>query len=167
MLWCFMVRFVGKIRRDYEEKVIKLRDKQASIIFLISLIILEPVGIGVALISNSTADLYKLIFYGIIILILILLLFVTTKFKINFFEWDFDITIDNEIIKIVWNHQNGVVTTKPINKIKKVVDYGAYYYLFVFRWEASHGIICQKDLLVEGSLEEFEKIFAGKIKKNS
>ncbi len=104
--------------------------------------------------------------FGLIIIVFIVIFILTnrkTKIKI---EWDFDIIIENEMITINCRHQiNGVIATKPIKKIKKVVDFGEYYYLYVCRWDASNGIICQKDLLIEGSLEEFEKLFEGKIQR--
>ena len=46
--------------------------------------------------------------------------------------------------------------------VKKVLDYGEFYeFRFYFPW--CFGVICQKDLLVEGTIEEFEQFFDGKI----
>lgn len=52
--------------------------------------------------------------------------------------------------------------TRPLNSVKKIVNTGGQF-LFVFYNPKRTDIICQKDHLVEGTLEEFENIFAGKI----
>lgn len=76
------------------------------------------------------------------------------------FRWEFHITIDEE--KIVeecplWPKP----VEKPIKKIKRVLDYEDCYY--VIYGDMNNSIVCQKDLLTEGSIEEFEALFQGKI----
>lgn len=53
-----------------------------------------------------------------------------------------------------------------VEQIKTVKDCGEYYTLTVagFFRPSSH-LICQKNLLTQGSLDEFEALFQGKIKK--
>jgi len=48
-----------------------------------------------------------------------------------------------------------------ITRVKKVIDYGKWY-VIVFNTIGT-GFPCPKDLLVDGTLEQFEKMFAGKI----
>ena len=162
-----MIRFCGAIKHDFEDKVIKLRARQLIIMFLLGGIVLEIIGIILAISSHSKNDLFEFLIYGVITLLLVIALIVSVRAKKNFFEWKFDIFIDDSNIKTIFNHQNGAVTNTPVKKIKKIIDYGEYYLLFLFRWDASHSIICQKDLLIEGSIEEFEKLFEGKIKRLS
>lgn len=52
-----------------------------------------------------------------------------------------------------------------LNKVKRVIDAGDWYYV-VFKWrKLGNAFVCQKDLLKEGTIEEFEAIFEGKIKR--
>ena len=44
---------------------------------------------------------------------------------------------------------------------RKLVEYDDYYYIYYKN--SSIPIICQKNLLIEGTLEEFEKVFSCKI----
>lgn len=161
-----MIRFCGKIKNQIQIKILNLYSKQATIMFVVLGVILETLGISVAIGFNEKNMLLEFFIFGLIIIVFIVIFILTnrkTKIKI---EWDFDIIIENEMITINCRHQiNGIIATKPIKKIKKVVDFGEYYYLYVCRWDASNGIICQKDLLIEGSLEEFEKLFEGKIQR--
>lgn len=56
---------------------------------------------------------------------------------------------------------NGEYTKKRISSVKKVVDRGESYQIYFT--SIPSGFLCQKDLLVEGTLEEFEQLFDGKI----
>ncbi len=52
---------------------------------------------------------------------------------------------------------------KHLNKVKKIVATEKWYYI-VFKWgDMSNAWICQKDLLVEGTLTEFEALFQDKL----
>ncbi len=48
---------------------------------------------------------------------------------------------------------------------KEVRDYGEFYVLVYPFGKVSEKFVCQKKLLTKGSLEEFEALFEGKIKK--
>ena len=52
---------------------------------------------------------------------------------------------------------------RDISDVKIVVDYGEWYDITFYFPHKDIGFICQKDLIVEGTIEEFEKLFEGKI----
>ncbi len=55
---------------------------------------------------------------------------------------------------------------RDLSDVKSVVDHGGWYsFKFSGRGAPSHRFICQKNLIVEGTIEEFEKIFAEKMIK--
>ncbi|MBP5193161.1 MAG: hypothetical protein J6126_00330 [Clostridia bacterium] len=55
--------------------------------------------------------------------------------------------------------------TNNMSKVKKVLDSGEMYYI-VFKTGGIEGAwICQKSNLLQGTIEEFEEIFKGKIKR--
>lgn len=51
----------------------------------------------------------------------------------------------------------------PLEKIKKVYDHGDFYEMITFSPFMFNVLICQKELLSNGSLEDFETLFDGKI----
>lgn len=53
--------------------------------------------------------------------------------------------------------------TRPVDDIKKVIDYGDWYVIKFNNPKKDRFFICQKDLLVKGNLEDFERILKGKI----
>ena len=68
--------------------------------------------------------------------------------------------IENDMIV---SKSNAAVDTRFMKDVKEVRDYDEFYY-FVFK-AYSYRFVCQKDLLTQGTIEEFESLFAGKIKK--
>jgi len=68
--------------------------------------------------------------------------------------------IDGDMIV---SKSNAAVDTRNIKDVKEVRDYGEFYY-FVFK-AYSYRFVCQKNLLTQGSIEEFENLFTGKIKR--
>ena len=73
------------------------------------------------------------------------------------------ITIENGIISF-YNPISYI--SKPITKVKKVLDMGEWYYIIFKFGDISNSWICQKDLITKGTIEDFEKIFEGKIKRD-
>ena len=49
-----------------------------------------------------------------------------------------------------------------VNEILEIIEMGTWYRL-KFNLKLNPNIVCQKDLLVEGTLEEFEEIFKDKL----
>ena len=55
--------------------------------------------------------------------------------------------------------------SKFISDVKEVVDHGEFYELTFPFGKISEKFICQKSLLTNGTLAEFESLFVGKLKK--
>ena len=53
---------------------------------------------------------------------------------------------------------------RKIEEVDKVYDYGDWYFI-TFSFPKNRQFICQKDLIVEGTIEEFEALFADKLCK--
>ncbi len=65
---------------------------------------------------------------------------------------------------IIREHEEGE-EFRMISSVKKVVDYGEWYY-FIFNYEDRDPyFICQKELLTIGTIKEFEELFDGKIER--
>lgn len=55
--------------------------------------------------------------------------------------------------------------SKPVTDVLQVIDCGSYYDIRFPFGKLSDKFICQKDLLTKGSLEKFEELFEGKIRR--
>lgn len=70
----------------------------------------------------------------------------------------FKIIVDPDERTIVYEAKSEKEHFFMFDDIKSVYDYGEYYHF----WQGDM-FLCQKSLLVQGTLEEFEKLFEGKI----
>ena len=72
------------------------------------------------------------------------------------------ILIQDDIVLCV---SDEATESRYIAEVKEVRDYGEYYDLVFPLGKPSPNFVCQKNLLTQGSLEEFEALFEGKIVK--
>ena len=64
---------------------------------------------------------------------------------------------------ILISQSNKFYHEQSIDEIKYIVDYGEWYHIFFFNRNGR--FICQKKLICQGTLEDFEQLFDGKIVK--
>ena len=55
--------------------------------------------------------------------------------------------------------------TYRVDEVKRVEDYGDFYRIIFYFPHCDRFCICQKDLITQGTIEEFEEMFAGYIVK--
>ena len=67
----------------------------------------------------------------------------------------------------ITSYSEKLIDTKYIEDVKEVRDHGTFYELVFPRGNISHQYFCQKDLLTQGTLEEFEAMFEGKISRET
>ena len=151
-----MIIFSGEINNN-NKKFIKKQQLKVAII-LASLMIFfgcVPIGIIMGILFQMNLVEYVLFFV------------LSTAFIIIINYLDKSITdYPNEIII---TEENITAKTKkcemkaPINKVTEILDTGdSFIFKFHFPRLNAH-FVCQKDLLKEGDLEAFERMFAGKI----
>lgn len=63
------------------------------------------------------------------------------------------------------SRSNAVAERRCLKDVKEVRDYGEFYYFVFYLRGYSYRFVCQKNLLSKGTLEEFESLFEGKIKR--
>ncbi|MDE6677106.1 MAG: hypothetical protein K2K12_05290 [Clostridia bacterium] len=97
------------------------------------------------------------------IVVSIILLIVPISDKNDIKGHGVSIEIDETRVRCNRPHHALPFVEISINEVKRVLDYGECYYLIYT--SINQAIICQKDLLKQGSLEEFEALFQGKIKR--
>lgn len=72
------------------------------------------------------------------------------------------VIIDNDIII---SESTKFHFERMVSQVKKVVDMGDWYHIYFCYRYRNPRFICQKDLITQGSIEEFEKMFANIIVK--
>lgn len=157
-----MFEFYGNLRQDIILKSHKKLMKDISVIFIGITILLLMLCIIVFFVNKSffsEITLLSLIF----LLVEIFLLF--SKPKSIMFKFPrriiFDLDKNLTSYKIETNYKEKL---NRITRITKIYDYGDWYYI-KFKFDPSNYLVCQKDLIVKGTIDEFEKIFKDKLIK--
>ena len=155
-----MIIFSGVVSEGVQTQTMKRR--QLWFFRLYAIISIAIIIVGGMLWFFLGGDLKEwLILSGILIAVVLLQLWNPRK-KLPF-RWEYHITIDAEKI-IVETPLWAKPLQKPIKKIKKVLEAEDCYYIIY--GDMDNSIVCQKNLLVEGSIEEFEELFRCKIIKD-
>ena len=78
-------------------------------------------------------------------------------------SWVVPVLVEIDDVYIMATYRDKGYRTRKIEHVEKVIDKGAFY---VFKFNSTNGwgnCICQKDLMVEGTIEQFEEMFKEKI----
>ena len=156
-----MIVFSGDLSNNCKEFLLKDNAFCGFIISLISSLI------GVAIVA-AVALIFELWIVFIFLLPLLLMILLATLSPYLQREKTLKIITPS---KIVFDGQTGymrvflkeseVIIKIPLSKVKSVIDEKEWYFIkFFFKLS---GFICQKSLITEGTIQEFEKLFEDKI----
>lgn len=158
-----MIEFFGVLSYETKLEVAKLKSKISGNIFLV-VTILTPIITSLATIFNGN---FKKVWYLILILtiifvfITVLMYYVPTK-RVDSFKIKTKVQIENgNILQIV--EELNTFLVKPISKVKKVIDYGCFYAIIFNMGDITNAFICEKQLLIKGTLKDFEELFKDKL----
>ena len=144
-----MIRFYGFINQNvwrYLKKNFWINAIEADLIIL--LLFGTP-----SVLAGIYFDVW--LFLGMVILSCLLMFFVSYSIvKENIPR---NIQIDGREISMEIG--NGFAVRK-IEDVKKIIDRGGFYEIIFYFPQKAYNCICQKDLIVEGSIEVFEELFA-------
>ena len=158
-----MIKFEGTLSQDAKEWILK-RSRISYLILccfgLLACCLSATVTFSIKNGYIPPIDFYlDIIIVFIPFLILFRILFFHKKNKILFPK---SVYIENgEIVSIAGFDK----TKRKLNRVKEIWDYGEFYELEFPSLIKAANFICQKDLLVEGTIEEFEALFDGKIER--
>ena len=161
-----MIEFKGKISEDIKKSIYQKRLRVMGIIILLFVAVFGLCMFGV-IFSDGEISARENDYIGDVLIMLVgctllslWLLVAPYSKRQKETAWEFRIKITEENVSVV-NVTDNIRMKKPINKIRKVNDMGEYYLL---HYALIDSFICEKSLLCNGTLEEFEEIFKGKIK---
>ncbi len=152
-----MISFTGEMSEKCKNYVFKYEGMGTRIIALIfSLILCVPV-----VILSITVD-------WIWVLCIIPLVLLVALSGIRPSKKEYALAIPHRIII-----ENGQLISKSdkfevsttMSKVKKVIDFGDWYHIRLSYPLWSSKFVCEKSLLTDGTLEEFESIFGSKLVK--
>lgn len=156
-----MIKFYGKFSEKCIEQTSKMQNKRNAIMGLFAVIIGVIITI-IAGILKWNEFYYYLGFTFFLIILDLCILYVPSRSVIFRLPREVIINSDTIICRIEGIKESIKPKTKKISKIKKIIDSGDWYYI-TFKGDFTESIICQKNLIIEGTIEEFEELFKDKI----
>ena len=154
-----MIVFSGVVSDEIQAKTMKMRHQSFFRLYAISSGVIIIIN-GILWFLFWRESIREWIILSGALLAVVILLGVWNPRKKLPFRWEYNITIDSENIVVespIWPNP----LQKPMKKIKKVLDVGDCYYIIY--GDISNCIVCQKNLIQEGTIEEFEALFQEKI----
>lgn len=156
-----MIIFSGELSEESKRYVLKQNALLGLLVSSIPAFIATVIILTIAIICNLWIILLFLIIFALFVVLVTLAPYVQRKRTLNLIVPS-KIVINNEGRYIKIYFRNTAIVEKKLSKIGKVIDEGKYYNIRL-KFPKIDGFLCQKDLLVEGTIEEFEELFQGKI----
>ena len=106
----------------------------------------------------------ELVVFSVVVLCVVLLIAKTPKSVVLRFRLSPHIIITEEDLSLeLLNRGKQLWRTRKLSRVKKILDCGEVYYIIFKFGDITNSWICQKSNIVNGSIEDFEKLFAEKI----
>ena len=164
-----MIEFQGSISEKNQLDRMKKLDKKVTKVSILGLIFIWLVVIAIGLPLRILQDLWgELIFCSLIMLSAPILSAYTPKKVILRFRISPHIIITEKDLSIeLRSNGKEVWRTRKISKVKKVLDCGEVYYIIFKFGDITNSGICQKNNIINGTIEEFESLFQTKLVKET
>lgn len=164
-----MIEFQGSISEKNQLDRMKKLDKKVTQVSILGLIFIWLVVIAIGLPLRILQDLWgELIFCSLIMLTVPILSAYTPKEVVLRFRLSPHIIITEKDLSIeLRSNGKEVWRTRKISKVKKVLDCGEVYYIIFKFGDITNSWICQKNNIINGTIEEFESLFQTKLVKET
>ncbi len=162
-----MIEFNGQITQQNQIDRLKRVSKVETILFITAPIALWVIGITVGLVFEFLQDIWlEMLICSIIIWVCALLNKIIPQKRLMRFRLSPHIIITDEELSLeLENRGEKVWRKRKLSKVKKVLDSGEVYYIIFKFGDITSAWTCQKDNIVNGTIEEFEKLFEDKIQR--
>ena len=152
-----MIEFTGQISGQCKKFILKRQVRNQTIASAISCLLAAPFVIAMSVYIDK---LFSIFFIPLFMLISFSLIKPSNKTQKTFLPIRVYIDLEEEIVVRVTENNK---VDLSLSSVKRIEDYGDWYY-FVFNYDSRDPyFICQKELLSLGTIEEFERLFEGKI----
>lgn len=157
-----MIEFYGELSDNCKLARAKKISKNNGILFLIVTI---TICIPILIFGKINGVWYYALTLIAFFVIITIYAFIIPKNTVLSFKMPTKLVIEKDTISITAIGSKSPTKTKPLSKIKKVVDCGEWYNIVFKFGDITNSWVCQKNLISVGTIEEFEKLFEGKIKR--
>ena len=154
-----MIEFNGYLSGEAEKRFLKRSRQLAQNLCLVTFLLLTPAVIFFLLKAKIFS--FFGVYLGCVALISLLLRIPKSK-KARLAMVPKRIYVEEDHIVCI---ANTYTESRLIDDVTKVIDHGQFYELYFPFGQISEKFICQKNLLIKGTLEEFESMFGDKLQR--
>ena len=153
-----MIRFLGELEGESRRFLLRRQSLLQMFIWGVSTVI---VGVPIVAFALSWKMLILWCYVAYVVIFMFICLLPPTKQAQKTFmpkEVFIDLTDEMIVQKSEKNER-----FRELSSIKSVLDYGDWYYFKFYFGNKDQYFICQKSLLIEGTIDDFESLFEDKI----
>lgn len=155
-----MIEFYGKPSVACVEsrtiRIAKCNGKFFLIVTVILVVICLPITIATGVWYSSASA-------ALIFAFLTIYEYTTPRRKILYIGFTTRLIVDDKTISTTAIGGKKPMKTVPLTKVKTVLDMGQWYDIIFKHGDITNSWTCEKSNLVKGTLEDFERLFEGKI----
>ena len=156
-----MIEFKGELSNKTKEFLLRIHKKEHVFSASIALIVLGVISLIMFVFMEEIRLIICSCFLTGIIIVLLLLVLPNKKDKLNIIK---EYVSNSIVIQDDYIEREGEGTCsyacEKIEDVKSVFDYGTFYHIKFYFPVKDKYFILQKDLITQGTIEEFEEIFA-------
>lgn len=154
------IEFEGEISQESKNYINKQIDKGYRAIWVIL-----PIMAYLVIIPVFVADIQMGILVSVVLLIAVIIMSFCPRIHYNqkMIEDYYPISVVVEDDKLITDGKGeDAYNSRRIDEVKVVIDGGDFYYIKYY-YPFYDYTLCQKDLIVKGTIEEFEELFADRL----
>ena len=152
-----MIEFSGELSAECKNFMIKSQQKIIFYVCISMAVVLTIPAIILAVLNHWVYSIWI-----IPLICLVLLSLIKPKGKTLDLIFPCKVIIENESISC---EGKKFYYSREFDNVKKVIDYGNWYQIYFYFPHKKMHFVCEKNLLVQGTLEEFEEVFKEKLIK--
>ena len=156
-----MIRFEGKMNDDCIKFIYRIHSKKTFLLNSVLFIAWAIIFVWIAWLTSYTLVLLFLLLPLIWMISWAILIHSDKKTKQKMVPRAFIINLEEQMLII--RCEGTPEMFNSMTSVERVDDYGGWYHIVFELGVQDLTFVCQKDLLVEGTIEEFESLFEGKI----
>lgn len=154
-----MIEFYGPLSDTNLIEINKRKNKNAAAILFVSLVMISTVTIVLGVLKFAAFYYFLCMTIGVALIDILILV---TPAKSVIFRLPLKIVITPQYVsyEVVGTE---ISKKKPITRVKKIVQFGDIYFIIFKFGDYNNSWVCQQNLIVKGTIEEFEKLFEDKL----
>lgn len=155
-----MIEFAGKKSNECKTFMLSLEMKRERVLLLAFSVI---VIIIIAIVAYATSSFIPLFLLLCPVAFIVCAFRAPTLDRYNSANMDYRVIIVDQTIAL--ETDTGAIIMQYVSDVSKVIDYGEWYYI-KFKKPIAHKFVCQKDLIIQGTIYDFETLFQGVLVKS-